>query len=253
MMKQIAFVLLLLAVNVSYCQRNLSGYYEETSGKGFVCIKDDTLSFRLPDGDYYYGSYTMEDSLIILDENLLIDRNFRINTEPCGINVLEITCNYLERQWYMDYSSENPDTNIYLRDVDNTLHRLIAFYNDEEDYKVSVDGVISFDSIELQSFGDSLSLYLFIEGTHILTRLTLPNRIGCRYSIIQKHHNMIPFLRKKMKLYSYEYRIYFNKEKTKIIFDYGDDLKVHYFEHCFILTDKNTSCMAELRKYYPDL
>lgn len=227
-MKHIILMLIVLSVNVSYCQHNSSRYYEDCSGKGFVCISDDTLSFRLPYGDYFFGSYTMEDSLIILGENLLADRNFRVETEPCDSNGLELTCSYLERQWYMGYADENSDTTIYLRKVDNTLHRLLAFYNEEDDFKTSINGVISFDSIELQSFGDSLSLYLFIEGTHVFTMLTLPNRPGIRYSVIQKHHYMIPFLNKKIKLFNYEYKIYLDKNKEKIIFDYGDDLMVDF-------------------------
>lgn len=272
-MKQITFLLLLLTANVSYCQRNPSKYFLlskvsyirhdssniesadniESLEKGFICFNNDSLSFRLPWGEYFYGSFTMDDSLIILGDNLLADRNFRIEEEPCDPNVLEITCSYLERKWYLGDPPENPDTNIYMNRVDNTLHRLVVFYNDDKDFKASVNGVISFDCMELQSFGDSLSLFLLVEGTHVLTEATLPNRLGFRYSFIQKHHEMVPFLNKRKVIYTYERRIYFKKETGQIVFDDGDNLEDHYFEYVFTPTDKTSSCIQELKRYYPDL
>ena len=211
MMKQITLLFLLLTVNVSFCQKH-SNYYLESSEKGFVCINDDTLSFRIPYGNYYYGSYSTEDSLIILGDNLLVDRNFYFEEEPCDPNVLEITCSYLERQWYMGYAGENPDTNIYMRKVDNTLHRLVVFYNDDKNFKHSINGIVSFDSIELRFLGDSLVLFLQIEGSHILTEASLPNRLGLRYSFFQKHYEMIPFLSKKRICFFDEYKVKIGKE-----------------------------------------
>lgn len=246
-----------LLAKVSYIRHDSSNIESsdniESLEKGFMCFNNDSLSFRLPWGEYFYGSYTMEDSLIILGDNLLANRNFYIEDEPCDSNVLEITCNYLERQWYIGYAGENPDTNIYLRKVDNTLHRLLAFYNDDKDFKTSVKGVISFDSLELQSFGDSLPLFLLVEGTHVLTEVAIPNKLGYRYHFIQKYHEMVPFLNKRKVIYLYERRIIFKKETGQIIFDDGDNLIDHYFEYVFTPTDKKTSCIEALRKYYPDL
>lgn len=253
MMKQIVFFILLLTVNVSFCQNHQPKYYQESSGKGFVCISDDSLSFRLPGGEYFYGTYTTEDSLIVLGDNLLDDRNFWIGKESCNPDVLEITCCYLERQWYMGYAGENPDTNIYMNRVDNTLHRLVLFFDDDKYFKASINGVVSLDSIDLQSFGDTLSLYMFIEGTHVFTKITLPTRLGRRYSFYQKQYEMVPFLNKKMKLYSYEYMIFFKKETGQIIFNFGDNLKEFIFKFVFTPADKNTSCIQELKRYYPDL
>ena len=252
-MKQIIFLILLLTVNVSFCQNSRTQYYQESSRKGFVCVTDDSLSFRLPGGEYFYGSYMTEDSLIILGDNLLDDRNFWIGKEYCNPDVLEITCCYLERNWYLGNPPEKPDTNIYMNRVDNTMHRLVIFYNNDKDFKASVNGVVSFDSMDLRSLGDTLSLYMFIEGTHVLTKVALPNKPGHRYSFYQKQYEMVPFLNKRMNLYTYEYRMYFKKETGQIVFDYGDNLIDHYFEYVFTPTDKQSSCIDALRKYYPDL
>lgn len=253
-MKQIVFLILLLTVNVSFCQSHYPKYYKESSGKGFVCITDDSLSFRIPYGKYYYGTYTIEDSLIILGDNLLVDRNFWIEEEPCDPNMLEITCSYLERKWYLGDPPENPDTNIYMNRVDNTLHRLVVFYNDDKNFKHSVNGVVSFDDTELRSLGDSLVLFLQVEGSHILTEATLPNRLGHSYSFVQKHYEMIPFLSKKRICFFDEHRIYFKKETRQIIFYFGEDGQGNFYtKYIFSPTDKNTSCIQELKRYYPDL
>lgn len=247
-----------LLAKVSYIRHDSSNIESsdniESLEKGFMCFNNDSLSFRLPWGEYFYGSYTMEDSLIILGDNLLADRNFYIEEEPCDSNVLEITCNYLERQWYIGYAGENPDTNIYLRKVDNTLHRLVVFYNNDKNFKHSINGVVSFDSLELQSIGDSLVLFLQVEGSHVLTEASLPNRLGHRYSFFQKHYEMIPFLSKKRICFFDEHRIYFKKETGQIIFDFGNDWQGNYYiEYVFSPIDKNTSCIQELKRYYPDL
>ena len=249
-MKQLTLLILLSFLIIDgRCQQNNCILY--LNEKGYVCFNNDTVAFRLQDGEYFYGTFTMLDSIVILGENLLTRGNCSIVTKPCDPDSLEITFNFFQQPWYLGYAGEHPDTNIYTEKADNTLHRLVAIYDNDNHAKASMQhGVLSFDRHELESLGDTLTLLLWVEGTHICSEIVVPNKTGCRYDITQKHYGMIPYLTRKRYFLENNYLFFFKKETGQVVFNDGDPKNSH-FEYVFTPAGKGCSCMGELKKSYP--
>lgn len=239
---QVTFLFLLLNC-VSQCQQNPCFVYKEVHDKGFACVKDDTISFVLPQGDYYYGTYHKQDSFICVHNNLLTNRNHFLETNKCDSSKMEIEITFLMKDYGYGHV-DHPDTNIYVEKA----KRIVVFYDNDNQIRISdTTGIVSFDKKELYLLGDTLSCFIFVDGMNFRTEAVLPTSQGKRYNIIQKCYNMNPFGTKQARPYTYTPNIYFKNNNKSIIFDYGDQL-LEYFQ-----VSLGQSCLGELRKRYPDL
>jgi len=245
-MKSLAIAFFLLLGGVSYCQQRACLLYKETQGEGFVCVSDDTIAFVLPNGEYFYGTYNAQDSVIITQDNLLSKSNHTIVTIESDPSVMEIEILFLEKQFGYGYVN-NPDTTPHLKRAE----RIIVLYDYDKESKVSdATGIISFNHEELNSLKDTLSCFAFVDGWSFRTEANIPVVYGNKYVIKQKKYGMNPFIIKEGRPYSYAPLVYFCcNEKENIVFKYnksGEILKFHYTGQCH-------SCIEELRKWYPDL
>ena len=241
MKTQVTFLFLLLSC-VSKCQQNSCLLYKEMNGKGFICVKDDTISFVLPQGDYYYGTYQKQDSLICVYNNLLANRNHYLETNKCDSLRMEIEMIFLMK--YFGYGHvDHPDTNIYIEKA----KRIVVFYDNDSQIRISdTNGIVTFDKEELYLLGDTLSCFIFVDGMNFRTEVLLPASLGKRYSIRQKCYNMNPFGTKQTRPYTYTPSIYYKNDNKTIVFNYGDKI-LEYFQ-----VGIRQSCLGELRNRYPD-
>ena len=218
-------------------------YYEYDNGANFVCISDDTLAFISPRGGYYYGNYSIEDTIIIPIKNILSNRNYTINTVSCDSSNMEIKVNYWEKSYYFGYSDNTNDTALYLENAE----RIGIYFGNNEFLVSDYNGIITMDSDRLSMFEDSLHFFVYVDGGLFLVYVTIPIKLGVRYCITQKQYGMYPFLI-DTSAYWFWPKIYYEKGRNKIVFDYGDQLKVVY-----TLVGQSCSCLEEIRKRYPGL
>lgn len=243
-MKNYATIILLIICGFTQCQQPHSLLYKEVHNQGFACVTDDTISFVLPQGDYYYGLYQKRDSLIIVSDNLFSDRNHHIEICECDTSTMEIEMFSLEKHWGYGYVA-NTDTNLYLERAE----RIVAFYDNDNQFRVSdTTGKISFNKEELKKLGDTLSLFVFVDGRSFRTEITIPTVPGYKYIVKQKRFQMNPFVTKKGRPYAYNPMIGISPNNKKLFFFYDDQHKIEYN-----LIDTYGSCFNELHKYYPDL
>ena len=243
-MKNLAFILLLTLSYVSRCQQNMCLLYKEAHGDGFVCIADDTISFVLSSGEYYYGACQIQDSLIVLQNNLLSNKNHHIEVSECDSTKMEIEMTFLAK--HFGYGRvNNPDTNTYTEKA----NRIIVFYDNDDQFKISdTNGVVSFTMDELMGLGDTLSCFVFVDGFPFRTEIRLPVSSGKKHTIQQKRYDMHPFGTIKGRPYTYIFQTFFRRGKETIVFQYGNNQCVE-----FVYVGKGQSCLGELRKRYPDL
>ena len=218
-------------------------YYEYDNGANFVCISDDTLAFISPRGGYYYGNYSIEDTIIIPIKNILSNRNYTINTVSCDSSNMEIKVNYWEKSYYFGYSDNTNDTALYLENAE----RIGIYFGNNEFLVSDYNGIITMDSDRLSMFEDSLHFFVYVDGGLFLVYVTIPIKLGVRYCITQKQYGMYPFLI-DTSAYWFWPKIYYEKGRYEIVFDYGDQLKVVY-----TLVGQSCSCLEEIRKRYPGL
>ena len=139
----------------------------------------------------------------------------------------------------------NPDTNTYTEKA----NRIIAFYDNDDQYKVSdTNGIISFTTDELMGLGDTLSCFVFVDGYSFHTEIKLPIFGGRKHTIWQKRYDMNPFCTTRGRPYTYTFQMFFGRGKETIVFQYGNNRHVE-----FDFAGKGQSCLGELRKRYPDL
>lgn len=229
--------------NISRCQQNVCLLYKEAHGKGIVCVKNDTISFVLPQGDYYYGTYQKQDSLICVHNNLLANKNHYLETNKCESSRMEIEMTFLMK--YFGYGQlDHPDTNLYVEKA----KRVVVFYDNDSQIRISdTTGIVSFDKNELNLLGDSLSCFVFADGMNFRTEVVLPTSPGTRYRISQKCYNMNPFGIRQTRPYTYTPDIYYKNDNKTIVFNYKDRV-LEFFQLGF-----GQSCFEELQKWYPDL
>ena len=211
-MKVFFIILPLLVSHIASCQVPLHDYYVGESGKGFICISNDSISFMFSDGEYYYGNYQSDGHLIMLTDNLLCDRNYTIHTMPCHPDSMGITLTLNLKPLYFGYAGHNPDTNTYLEKTD----RFVVLYDNDQAYKKSKNNtVILFGKDEIMAFEDTLRCYIFHENWTFRADVELPALLGIRYDIIQKQPGMIPFVTIKGRPYSYAPKISFQNKRKK--------------------------------------
>ena len=164
-------------------------YYEYDNGANFVCISDDTLAFISPRGGYYYGNYSIEDTIIIPIKNILSNRNYTINTVSCDSSNMEIKVNYWEKSYYFGYSDNTNDTALYLENAE----RIGIYFGNNEFLVSDYNGIITMDSDRLSMFEDSLHFFVYVDGGLFRADVTIPIKLGVRYCITQKQYGMYRF------------------------------------------------------------
>lgn len=218
-------------------------YYEYDNGANFVCISDDTLAFISPRGGYYYGNYSIEDTIIIPIKNILSNKNYTIDTVSCDSSNMEIKVYYWEKPYYFGYSDNKNDTALYLENAE----RIGIYFGNNEFLVSDYNGIITMNSDKLNMFEDSLHFFVYVDGGLFRADVTIPIKLGVRYCITQKQYGMYPFLIDNS-AYWFWPKIYYEKGRKKIVFQYGDQLKIVY-----ALVSQSCSCLEEIRKRYLDL
>lgn len=218
-------------------------YYEYDNGANFVCISDDTLAFISPRGGYYYGNYSIEDTIIIPIKNILSNKNYTIDTVSCDSSNMELKVYYWEKPYYFGYSDNKNDTALYLENAE----RIGIYFGNNEFLVSDYNGIITMNSDKLNMFEDSLHFFVYVDGGLFRADVTIPIKLGVRYCITQKQYGMYPFLIDNS-AYWFWPKIYYEKGRKKIVFQYGDQLKIVY-----TLVSQSCSCLEEIRKRYLDL
>ena len=239
--KRLTILLLsLLTVKLAFCQTSTLYKCNDEFNKGFLCISNDTLSFFSTIGGYYYGSYYLQDSIIIPFDNLMEDRCCTIQEEPCDSSCMEIAFSYWEYPWFSTYDESQKD----LLFID-TAWRIFVCY-DSLQYKESVnDGIVSFCNDELEELGDSMTVTAHVYLSIMRAKTTLPIKTGVRYRLMQKQYKMYPWVKDAPWLNPL---IYYKKDKQQIVFYYGESFSLIYD-----IEGTCHSCFEELRRQFPKL
>lgn len=216
-------------------------YFEDRTGKDFICLSDDSIAFKANKAGYYYGHYSLQDTTITIHDNMASLKNYNIQIEDTNLSDMEITISYWSRPWFID----NADTTLFL---EKAFHSILYYDNGNKTKESGSDGIITFGEAEIELLGDSITFFVFVDGIPFHAEATIPVKRGTRYNMIQKKYRMVPYMATDDRVPWTKPTIYLSKSGQQIMFYYGPrySIEFNYVGDC-------SSCLEELRKRYPDL